>query len=71
VRSGGCFHCHGQPVAFADDGYLRTRVAVLQAPLKLPDRFVAGHDADLSGRWIVHLTRLPVRRAVQPVPVRE
>lgn len=32
----------------------------------------AGHDAALCGRWnLLHLIRLPLRLAVQPVPVRE
>jgi hypothetical protein len=55
----------------AGDGYLRVRVAVLQVLLKAADRLLACHDAALSGRRnLLHLIRVPLRVAVQPVPVR-
>jgi hypothetical protein len=62
---------HGYPVGFGGDGYPGAGVAFLEVVLKVAERFVEGHDAALSGRWnLLHLMRLPVRRAVQPVPVR-
>lgn len=62
----------GYLLAFAGDGYPRCWVAALQGLLKFPDLPLASHDAALSDRWnLVHLTRLPWRSAVQPVPARE